>query len=142
MDALFYKNSIDNNVYTTVSYAADDRDCKEKLCECKIDVDPGTKTWTISSWYTEEGHKHHGFGKLTLKACLDTIAAVHGAPDTVEYIWNGANQYVFDWLEENFGALSKCPIAVQKYASDDDWESHIYSLNREKFLKYFGVESL
>ena len=66
----------------------------------------------------------------------------HGAPDTVEYIWNGANQYVFDWLEENFGALSKCPIAVQKYASDDDWKSHIYILNREKFLKYFGVESL
>ena len=137
---LQYKNSTDNNVFTTVSFAADDVDYTDKLCECKIDVDPLTKTWTISSWYTTEGHKHHGFGKLTLQKCLDTISSVYGTPDIVEYIWNGANQYVFDWLEENFGALSKCPIAVQKYASDDDWESHIYILNREKFLKYFSIE--
>ena len=46
---------------------------------------------------------------------------------------------VFDWLEENFGAVSKCPIAVQKYANDDDWDSHVYILNREKFLAYFHL---
>ncbi len=136
---LRYKNTMDNNVFTTISFAADDVDLADKLCECKIDVDPVTKTWTISSWFTTERHKHHGFGKLTLQECLNAISAVYGTPDIVEYIWNGANQYVFDWLDENFGALSKCPIAVQKYASDDDWESHIYILNREKFLKYFSI---
>ncbi|MCR5249238.1 MAG: hypothetical protein K6E50_01380 [Lachnospiraceae bacterium] len=136
---LCYKTTTDNNAFTTVSFAADDADLTDKLCECKIDVDPATKTWTISSWYTTEKHKHHGYGKLTLQECLNAISAVCGMPDTVEYIWNGANQYVFDWLEENFGALSKCPIAVQKYASDDDWESHIYVLNREKFLQYFSL---
>ena len=136
---LLYKTSADNHSFTTISFAADDADCADKLCECKIDVDLGTKTWTISSWYTTDKHKHHGYGKLTLQECLKAISSVYGTPNTVEYIWNGANQYVFDWLEENFGALSKCPIAVQKYASDDDWESHIYILNREKFLRYFSI---
>ena len=136
---LQYINHNENDIFTTISFVEEDTDHTDKLCECKIDVSPETKTWTISSWYTTDGHKHHGYGKLTLQECLDSISEVYGVPDRVEYIWNGANQYVFDWLEENFGAISKCPIAVQKYATDDDWESHIYILNREKFLDYFHL---
>ena len=136
---LRYVDHNEHDIFTTIAYAEDDVAQEDKICECKIDVDPATKTWTISSWYTMEKHKHHGYGKLTLRECLNSIAAVYGVPAKVEYIWNGANQYVFDWLEENFGAVSKCPIAVQKYANDDDWDSHVYILNREKFLAYFHL---
>lgn len=111
---LRYIDHHEHDVFTTTAYAADDVMQEDKICECKIDVDPKKRTWTISSWYTTEKHKHHGYGKLTMQECLDSIAAVYGIPEKVEYIWNGANQYVFDWLEENFGAVSKCPIAVQK----------------------------
>ena len=61
-------------------------------------------------------------------------------PDKIEYIWNGANQYVYDWMTHHFDPISKCPIAVQKYASEDDWDSHVYILNVEKVLKYFEIK--
>ena len=44
---LQYINNTDNNVFTTVSFSADDMEHTDKLCECKIDVDPETKTWTF-----------------------------------------------------------------------------------------------
>ena len=112
---------------------------KQNACECKISVNPNTNTWTISSWYTEKAFQHKGFGTMTLNACLKDIHKVYDVPERVEYIWNGANKYVLDWLNEHFGAVSKCPIAVQKYANDDDWESHIYVLNTDKFIEYFKL---
>ena len=115
-----------------------DKSSNIKICECKISV-TNQNVWTISSWYTTEGYKHKGYGKITLQACVDYLKTILDLPIRIEYIWNGANEYVFDWLNTNFGAISRCPIAVQKYASDDDWESHIYVLNREKFLRYFNL---
>ena len=83
---LRYVDHNEHDIFTTVSYAADDVKLEDKLCECKIDVDPASATWTISSWYTAEKHKHHGYGKLTLQECLNSIAALYGVPGKVEYI--------------------------------------------------------
>ena len=110
---------------------------EEQLCECRVNVDGDT--WTVSSWYASKGNNNKGYGKATLKACLDEIYKKHGLPKRIEYIWNGTNSYVLDWLNKHFGAISKCPIAVQKYASEDDWDSHIYILNKDKFLNYFEI---
>lgn len=54
--------------------------------------------------------------------------------------WNGLNQYVYDWLEKNFDAVCNCPLAVQKTQSDDDWSSHIYTLDKDKVLEFAGIE--
>ena len=112
----------------------------EKVCECQIDIDKDSNVWTISSWYTMEGYKHKGYGTQTLQVCLCEINKKLGLPSKVEYIWNGANEYVFEWLNGHFGAVSKCPIAVQKYSFEDDWESHIYVLNKYKFIEYFSLK--
>lgn len=98
------------------------------------------KTWTISAWYTRDGYEHQGYGKKTMFFLLRQMKALYGIPEKVEYIWNGENAYVYEWLNDNFGAVSKCPVAVQKYATDDDWMSHVYVLNRDKFLQYFNLK--
>ena len=106
-----------------------------ELCKCQINV--CNKTWTISSWYTNKDYLNKGFGTKTLKHLLRFLYEQFGKPESVEYIWNGANYYVYQWMELNFGAISKCPLAVQKVQSDDDWDSHIYYLNVNKVIKYF-----
>ena len=131
---MIFKTTAENDSFYTFAYIDD-----VKVCECKIDVNKRSNTWTISSWYTTEEYKHRGYGTLTLQECLSEIRTVFDAPEKVEYIWNGANEYVLDWLNEHFGAVSKCPIAVQKYNSEDDWDSHIYILNREKFIEHFNI---
>jgi hypothetical protein len=60
-------------------------------------------------------------------------------PNHIEYIWNGQNQYVYDWLVKNFDAVCECPIAVQKTQPGDDWDSHIYELDCNKVLSFAGV---
>ena len=107
-------------------------------CSCRVNFTDNT--WTISSWYTAKNHKHQGIGKKTLQAALQKIYDITSKPDKIEYIWNGANQYVYDWMAHHFDPISKCPIAVQKYASEDDWDSHGYILNVEKVLKYFEIK--
>lgn len=111
---------------------------KTEVCKCQINVDENT--WTISSWYTVPRYGNKGFGTKTLKELLEVVYSKTGRPERIEYIWNGANSYVYDWLERNFGALSKCPIAIQKTQSDDDWDSHIYYLNVQKTLDYFDLK--
>ncbi len=123
-----------------MKFTATTYDKGKKISECKVDADIDTNTWTISSWYTSDEYKHKGYGTVTLKKCLFEMNKKLGLPLKIEYIWNGANEYVLKWLNEHFGAISKCPIAVQKYQSDDDWDSHIYVLNRDKFIKYFDLK--
>ena len=107
-------------------------------CSCRVNFTRGT--WTISSWYTSKNYKRQGIGKKTLQTALEKVYDITSKPDKIEYIWNGANQYVYDWMIHHFDPISKCPIAVQKYASEDDWESHVYILNVEKVLKYFEIK--
>lgn len=96
-------------------------------------------TWTISGWYIEELYQNQGIGKRLLGNSLKYLYTKLGRPTKIEYIWNGYNEYVMDWLSKNFSPLSRCPIAVQKYQSDDDWDSHIYTLDAEKVLAYFKL---
>lgn len=79
-------------------------------------------------------------GTDILKHGLQNMAQIFGLPDHIEYIWNGLNQYVYDWLEKNFDAVCNCPLAVQKTQSDDDWSSHIYTLDKDKVLEFAGIE--
>ena len=107
----------------------------ETVSWCKVDIQE--KTWTVSDWKTLPEYQHKGYGKQILEFTLTKMAETFPIPDKIEYIWNGQNQYVYDWLVRHFDAVNQCPLAVKKYSSADDWESHIYNLNTEKFLNYF-----
>lgn len=135
-------SSQNNGINTKVSMSDDSVTCQlmdKDTCisSCRINITG--KTWTISSQYTAKDRKHNGYGKHVLQTAIQNAYAKTGHPDKVEYIWNGANQYVYDWMSKHFEPVSKCPLAVQKYASGDDWESHIYILNVEKVLNYFEI---
>ncbi len=109
------------------------------VCRCIITCD-NDDVWRITTWNTLKDFKRKGYGKETLLATAQEMYKQFGSPAAVEYVWNGTNQYVYDWLQYNFGAISKCPIAVQKYANDDDWDSHVYTLNLNKFLNYCEIK--
>lgn len=108
-----------------------------EISRCNILVNQGT--WKISSWYTNEGYKGQGLGKKCMRELIQYIYLKMGKPEYVEYIWNGQNEYVYQWMERHFNPISKCPIAVQKYDMSDSWDSHIYKLNVDSFLNYFKV---
>lgn len=115
---------------------------KEEVCVCKISINKDMDTWTISSWYTKDGYKHRGIGKNTLMFVLEKMYKQFGRPKNIEYIWNGVHEYVIEWLENNFNAKCKCDLAVMKYQCGDSWDSHIYKLDTEKFIKYFKLEDI
>lgn len=129
-------NITEKNNGTVFECTADNDDVK-KICKCLIYTDRSHKIWTISSWFTKNGYGNHGIGKETMYNTLKHIYDKFGYPNEIKYIWNGTNEYVMDWLAENFDAVCDCPIAVQKTQSDDDWLSHMYTLNTKKVLKYF-----
>ncbi len=112
---------------------------QSQVAECKICVNKNTNTWSITSWYTRPENQKHGYGVFAMRATLKTMLRDQGYPQNIEYVWNGANQYVMDWLTRHFSPVSKLPVAVQKYQEIDDWDAHIYILNREAIIKYFDV---
>jgi hypothetical protein len=116
----------------------------KQVCKCTINTDIKEDMWQISGWYTQPGYKDKGIGRATLKHTLQIIAEDYRQrgiplPKNVEYIWDGSHQYVYAWLEKNFQAKSKGNRAVMKYCFDDDWSSHIYTLNRDAVFKYFDI---
>lgn len=115
--------------------------CDENLItKCKINISNNYKKWTISEWFTTTNFQHMGFGKVALKNALIELLNQYGEPNEIEYIWNGVNQYVYDWLVENFDAKCECPIAVLKKQADDDYLSHMYMLNKNKVLNHFNLK--
>ncbi|MBO5389166.1 MAG: GNAT family N-acetyltransferase [Lachnospiraceae bacterium] len=96
-------------------------------------------TWTITGWYIDEEYQNKGLGKELLHNSFTYLYNLFGTPNKIDYIWNGTNEYVIEWLRSNFSPISKCPIAVQKTQADDDWESHIYTLDKDKVLIYFNI---
>lgn len=108
---------------------------RELVSKCKINTD--IHKWTISEFFTEKQFMHMGFGKVTMKTLIDRLIYMYGEPSIIEYIWNGANEYVLDWITKEFNAVCQCPITVQKTQTDDDWSSHMYTLDKDKVLKYF-----
>lgn len=113
-------------------------ECEEPVCKCTVHKN-SNDCFQISSWFTKEGYGHRGIGRATLKKTLQNLYERFGEPVGVQYVWNGANDYVQEWLVEHFDAVCTCPIAVQKYAAEDDWSSHIYDLNKEKVVDYFSL---
>lgn len=109
----------------------------EVVCTCEISI--SRDAWNITAWYTKEGFKNKGLGKQTMQVALRYCRETYGEPQAMQYTWNGVNHYVLEWLEKNFDAVCTCPIAVQKNQSGDDWDSHIYGLDKEKVLQYFGL---
>lgn len=110
------------------------------ICRCEIHKkDNSSNTWVIPAWFTEDGYKNRGIGTAVLASALRDMRTAFGIPDHIEYIWNGQNQYVYDWLIKNFDAVCKCPIAVQKTQPGDDWDSHIYELDCNKVLRFAGA---
>ena len=107
---------------------------EDHVCRCDISVDSGV--WQITSWYTEKNFMHRGYGKKTLFHLLSYLRKEFGVPGSIEYVWNGANQYVMDWLKENFAPVSKLPLSVMKYSDVDDWLAHIYILDRDKVMEF------
>ena len=110
-----------------------------EVCRCEISVAKRTGTWNISEWFTNSKFMHQGIGKETMRRTLHYCMDTYGNPASITYTWNGANEYVIKWLEKEFDAFCTCPIAVQKTQADDDWDSHVYDLNKEKVLKYFEL---
>lgn len=109
---------------------------KEQVCKVILHMEDGKLS--ISSWFTCEKYMNNGAGKATLKEAILYVIDLYGRPSKIEYAWNGENEYVGEWLQK-FDAECNCPIAVQKTQADDDWDSHVYDLNVEKFLVYMGV---
>lgn len=108
------------------------------VCTLTINNDLNNK-WTITAWYTKEGYMNKGYGTQLMRHTVEKMYEWYGRPRAIEYVWNGANQYVYDWLEKHFDPVCKCPLAVLKTQNDDEWDAHIYVLNTDKFLEYFGV---
>lgn len=113
----------------------------KEACTCIVSIDKTTCTWDITGWYTKEGFRNRGIGTAAMSNTLREVRRVFGEPSKIQYTWNGENEYVLEWMERHFKAVCNCPLAVQKTASDDDWDSHIYDLDRDLFLSYFGILS-
>lgn len=111
----------------------------KEACTCIVSVDQKASTWDITGWYTKEGFRNKGIGAAAMSNTLREVLRVFGEPSKIQYTWNGENSYVLEWMERHFGAVCNCPLAVQKTASDDDWDSHIYDLDKDEFLRYFGL---
>ena len=123
-----------NNKLDTYLYLGE-----QQIGHSTITVQNDIKTWIISAWYIDKKYQNRGYGKVLLQKSLLILSVQNPIPQNIEYIWNGANQYVMDWLEVNFNPISKCPLAIRKNNMDDDWSSHIYILNRDAVLKYFDI---
>ncbi|MBQ6627890.1 MAG: hypothetical protein IJH65_03570 [Methanobrevibacter sp.] len=107
----------------------------DTVCICKVNVYVPDNAWSISGWYTADGYKNKGYGKIAMSDTLKEIYKEHGKPDRIEYVWNGLNDYVYNWMTKHFGARQK----TASVGPEDDWDSHIYYLNVDKVLDYFEV---
>lgn len=80
-------------------------DGDKQVCECKINIKDSC--WEITSWFTDSQYKNMGIGKHTMKELIDYLYSLLGEPSDIQYIWNGSNQYVYDWIKNNFNAVCK-----------------------------------
>ena len=105
---------------------------------CSISNQEGV--WTISAWYIDNPYQNKGLGRKLLFDTCEELAEKDRMPGEIQYNWNGTNNYVFDWLSENFSPLSMCPMSVLKYEDiypADIPEGHLYKLVREQFIDYW-----
>lgn len=111
----------------------------EYICKCVISVNKSDNSWTISQWYANKNYQHKGYGRLTMKYLVQELYNKY-KPNNIIYIWNNVNEYVYNWIVNNFDAkLSDEAIRILKVTDEDIKEGHQYYLNKNKFLKYFEV---
>lgn len=133
----------ENDIYVVVAGNSCVATCKlldankHSIGSCQIDI--SGSIWNISKWSTASDYQSKGYGKYALRKLVTYCLGRYGQPDAIQYTWNGQNSYVLDWMVSHFDAVCNCPLAVQKYNSDDDWSSHIYTFNIEKFWRYCDV---
>lgn len=96
-------------------------------------------SWMISEWFVNHDYQHQGLGTELFRESINYLSSNFPYPDKIEYVWNGANQYVYDWLQKKFSPVSQCPMTIQKFNADDDWLSHVYELDKKSLYDYFGV---
>ena len=118
------------NVYRTFM---EDNNGK-KIGRCCISVKG--KVWTISEWFVDRNYMHQGYGKTILACCAKSLYRLHGLPVRVKYLWNGANEYVYDWMVKNFKAKCCCSVAELKTTEEDIWLAHEYDLSPACFVAY------
>lgn len=104
---------------------------KAPLCTCRISFSNGI--WSITTWDTDPKYRHLGYGKITLKQCLDDMLRSQPRPKEIRYNWDGKNQYVKDWLDSHFD-----PVEV----TDTDSTAKIYKLNLDKVFDYFVLNKV
>ena len=112
------------------------KDGHTTISECKVSIG-GDKIWSITEWFTNTNYQHQGLGNQLLREAFCQLYRRDGMPNEIRYNWNGVNQYVMDWLTKNFDPVSILPLSVQKYSEEDNWEAHIYVLNKNKLLDYY-----
>lgn len=111
----------------------------EYICKCVISVNKNDNSWIISQWYANKNYQHKGYGRLTMKYLVQELYNKY-KPNNIIYIWNNVNEYVYNWIVNNFDAkLSDEAIRILKVTDEDVKEGHQYYLNKDKFLKYFEV---
>lgn len=112
----------------------------ERVGYSRLSIDKTSNVWTISEWFVNSNQQNKGYGRTILFTALSELYNMYGLPFEIQYVWNGQNMYVYEWLSKYFKPVSECPIAIQKIASDDDWDSHIYKIDRDKVLSYFNIQ--
>ena len=133
----YYYNLTDRAIHCIATTPAEP---DKELCRCTVDYDKNG--WAISAWYTNKDYLGQGIGSKVLKHTLRKLYKHTGRPEHIQYIWNGTNEYVGDWIKHHFDAVSLCPMAIQKTQSDDDWSSHVYELNPDKVFRYFSLDRI
>ena len=105
-----------------------------KVCKCKISF--SNNIWCISEWFTVSGYQHQGYGLQTLRHAFQYLLAEKGIPQEIRYFWNGANDYVMEWITKHFDARS---IETEPYlTAEQTRKSNIFVLDKEKVLHYLG----
>lgn len=119
----------DKNMYR--AYLKEDGKC---VGRCGISVT--NNVWVISEWFVDHNYMHRGYGKRVLRDLAHNIYYRYGRPRKIKYIWNGANEYVYDWMVRNFNAKCTCPMWELKTLEEDLWLAHEYELDIDKFVEY------
>ena len=112
-------------------------DKKKVLGKCEAYVGDDNE-WVIYYWRVETDFREKGIGKKVLREVLEKMYKDLGAPPYIDYIWDGENEYVYDFLNRHFQPECACPLD-NKSDMYDDWISHVYHLNTSKVFEYFNL---
>lgn len=96
-------------------------------------------TWSISSWYNKTKQRQSGWGKACLTELSVKILNKYGKPAEISYTWNGQNEYVGRLVTETWAGICNTPLAVLKKDQSDSWDSHLYDLDKDRFLSWLGL---